>query len=370
MVFQALAQETPPSPPPLPPPVPQLPPRSRLPMIRPAQIHAAGQARPGVQTNLTSPVFQSGPLFSQPVLSGVPTQPAQHPIAVTPPQPVVGMLPPSSLAWDSESKDYEAKPGEGTANFTFYLTNVATAEVLINSVRTSCGCTVAQLPQQPWHIGPGTNGPIKVTVNLAGKSGTIVKTVTVDSTAGVKSLLVKVNIPTPTPIQPALVNASNVDRTRNMQLALADRQAALKNDCAKCHVEPAVGKMGKELYAGACSICHNAEHRASMVPDLQNLNKPTSPEYWKQFIADGSKPGTLMPAFAKEHGGFFTEEQVTSLVDYLVKDFPKEAKIVYHEPVIPQAKPVIQTNSPSAALPKSVQIPAASVSVFPINASK
>jgi hypothetical protein len=41
--------------------------------------------------------------------------------------------------------------------------------------------------------------PIEVSMNLAGKSGTVVKSVTVDSNTGIKNLLVKANIPVHAP---------------------------------------------------------------------------------------------------------------------------------------------------------------------------
>src|SRR5688572_7443797 len=62
-----------------------------------------------------------------------------------------------ALVFDSEAKEYNAKTGEETAPFTFYATNVTSTNVQINSLRTSCGCTVAQLPNQPYALGPGSN---------------------------------------------------------------------------------------------------------------------------------------------------------------------------------------------------------------------
>src|SRR5688572_15874669 len=53
---------------------------------------------------------------------------------------------PKALAVDAEEKTYHAKPGETNASFVFNITNVSSSEVVINSVRTSCGCTLAQLP--------------------------------------------------------------------------------------------------------------------------------------------------------------------------------------------------------------------------------
>ena len=246
--------------------------------------------------------------------------------------------PPSYIAWDAESKEYNAKPGEGSAHFTFYLTNVSKEVVMVNSVHTSCGCTVAQLPEQPWHLAPGTNGPINVTVNLAGKFGTIVKSVTVDTTAGIKSLLVKVNIPGG-PTQQPVAGGMNVDRMRNMQLALGDRQAVFKNDCATCHAKPGFNSsgapvFGAALYAGVCANCHDSPNRAALVPDLKKLNHPTNAEHWKKWIASG-KVGSMMPAFSKAEGGPLNDAQIDSLAKYLSATIPSTV-----QPAVGATKPV------------------------------
>jgi len=102
----------------------------------------------------------------------------------------------NALKWDAESKECTPKPGESSVAFAFVATNVANCEVLINSLHTSCGCTVAQLPATPYKLAPGSNVTINVSMNLAGKTGRITKSVSVDSTAGVKPLLVTANIPT------------------------------------------------------------------------------------------------------------------------------------------------------------------------------
>jgi len=107
-----------------------------------------------------------------------------------------------------------------------------------------------------------------------------------------------------------------MDRGRNQQLAAQDRQAVFKGDCANCHSTPTIGKMGSELYQAGCAICHDAEHRAPIVPDLHNLKHPTDAAHWRQWIT-ASKPGSLMPAFAKEFDGPLSTEQIESLVEYL-----------------------------------------------------
>lgn len=234
-----------------------------------------------------------------------------------PPEPKPFQMPLESnekaFTWDEVQKTYEAKPGELLARFNFSFTNITSKEVAITSVHTSCGCTVATLPTMPWPIPAGGNGNFDVTTDLKGKTGTIAKTVTIESSAGVRILHVTSIIPTN-----LLISAA--DRERNSKLATADRQAVFKNDCATCHVKPAEGKAGKELYTAACGICHEAEHRASMVPSLRALNKPTDAGYWTMWISQG-KTNTLMPAFAKGAGGPLDGKQIRSLVDFLQGEF-------------------------------------------------
>jgi mono/diheme cytochrome c family protein len=107
--------------------------------------------------------------------------------------------------------------------------------------------------------------------------------------------------------------AQGDDRAQNQQIALADRLAVFRNDCATCHsarVSPET-RTGDVLFASACTICHDAPHRASMVPDLAAISKPRDEAYWRKWIAEGVEK-SLMPAFAKRHGG-----PLDALVTYL-----------------------------------------------------
>lgn len=103
----------------------------------------------------------------------------------------------NALKWDADSKECVPKSGEANVAFTFVATNVSNYEVSINSLQTSCGCTVAQLPSTPYKLEPGSNVTINVSMNIVGKWGLITKGVTVHSTAGDKPLEVRTNIPEP-----------------------------------------------------------------------------------------------------------------------------------------------------------------------------
>lgn len=262
----------------------------------------------------------------RPVTVTTPVTPMQIAAPVPAPQPST----PNALVWDADQKEANATAGQVNAPFTFYFTNVSSSEAIINSVRTSCGCTTTKLPPMPWHIAPGTTAPLEINLNLAGKFGVVMKSITVDSTAGTKTLLIKVNVPTTPPpavIVPttpgAKVMESEADRSRNQQMALVDRQGVFKSDCASCHVTPGIGKMGAELFTAVCGVCHEAEHRASMVPDLKNLPHATDGDHWRGWITYG-RVGSLMPAFAKAEGGPLTDQQIASLVDFLVRSHPSK----------------------------------------------
>lgn len=151
---------------------------------------------------------------------------ATNPILTTPPVYVPNLshvndpLPDGIFAWDGLSKSTDAAADQPVAQFIFNFTNVAKkidlglatnitsitnfttvtnssfwarfrgkkisrvagivsntnivtvtnsitpTPVTILSVHPSCGCTTAELPPTPWTIAPGTNGQIRLTVNL------------------------------------------------------------------------------------------------------------------------------------------------------------------------------------------------------------
>lgn len=108
---------------------------------------------------------------------------------------VIPANPSASLRWDAESRDYSARDGETSAPFTFSVTNISGADVTIQSIRTSCGCTTAQSPTLPCRLAPGSNATVQVSLDLRGKQGQLTKTVTVESTAGLQTLIVRATAP-------------------------------------------------------------------------------------------------------------------------------------------------------------------------------
>jgi len=275
-------------------------------------------------------------------------------------------LPDGTFAWDAVSKSVDVTNGDAAARFTFNFTNtakimviglatnvattthfttvtntgfwtrlfwgnrsqiasldtvtnivtvtnaLAPAAVTILNVHPSCGCTTAELPPVPWTIPPGSNGQIRLSVSLAGKMGTLFKHVTFTTDRGSKDLMLRINI-LPAPPMPEMTEAQ---RDAGIAAAKVDRQAVFRGDCASCHLKNVEGQYDQQLFDAVCAICHEAKNRATMVPDLHNLQVPTSEEFWRTWITTG-KAGSLMPAFATSQGGPLSDMQIASLAAYL-----------------------------------------------------
>jgi mono/diheme cytochrome c family protein len=208
-----------------------------------------------------------------------------------------------------------------TVTNTVWITNSITPmTVTILDVHPSCGCTTAELPPRPWRIPAGSNGQIKVSVNLEGKTemaGSLFKTVSISTDKGRKDLMIRINVLPPPPITPQ----SEAERAKGIASSKIDRQAVFKGDCASCHTKKIPGKYSQALYAAACTICHEGPSRATMVPDLHQLKDPTNEEFWRTWITAG-KAGTLMPAFASSQGGPLNDLQIASLAAYLNSIYP------------------------------------------------
>lgn len=274
----------------------------------------------------------TAPVTSQPP---APPTPAAAPTeGVTPPfrpavrvpsaLPVAALSVLTNLVFDAEVKEHKFEQEKFEHDFTFALTNISAGKIAIQSVRTSCGCTVAQLPALPWTIEPGASGSFGIHMDLRGKRGSITKSVFITTDQGNKTVYVRGIIPDP----PAMTDDQ---RARNMMIAKADRQAVFKGDCASCHATPTFGKTGSQLYEAACGICHEGGHRNEMVPDLSIAKQLRDQEYWRNWIANG-KEGTLMPGFAKNHGGPLTDAQILSLAHFLTRKFPNPQTIPATQP--------------------------------------
>src|SRR5262249_46176598 len=161
---------------------------------------------------------------------------------------------------------------------------------------------------------------LNVRVNTRGRFGSLSKRIAVRTSHGTQLLTVSMTIP----LTPAPANVSV--RQQDVLAAKADRQAVFRGHCAACHTPPGTGLTVATLFEKACRICHTADYRAEVVPDLAALKHPTDAAYWRGWISSG-KEGSLMPAFAKSQGGILESNEIESLVVYLVENFPSQPAV-------------------------------------------
>ena len=98
--------------------------------------------------------------------------------------------PASAIAWTSTTLDFGKIEQGKPVSAEFEFKNPSMVPLIINSVRPTCGCTVADYPKEP--VQPGKSGKIAVTYNAAA-SGVFTKTIVVTSNAteGNTSLIIK-----------------------------------------------------------------------------------------------------------------------------------------------------------------------------------
>ncbi|MBT5928012.1 MAG: DUF1573 domain-containing protein [Verrucomicrobia bacterium] len=219
----------------------------------------------------------------------------------------------ADLVWESSHLTKVAKHDEESIRFVFPFSNSDSKPITIQTIDASCGCTQANPPVLPWVIEGGTHQELEIIVHIQGKTGQFTKSLNVVSSEGSKELTTSVEIE-----NPVFREMKADERERNLVQSKSDRQAIFKGECGSCHAEPTKGKYGPSLYDAACGICHDAKHRASMVPDLKPKIKTEGADYWRQWITHGKKEG-LMPGFAASEKGPLSGSQISTLIHFLAK---------------------------------------------------
>ena len=95
-----------------------------------------------------------------------------------------------AIEFDEIVHDYGTFPEEnGKVTCQFKFKNTGDADLILQKVRASCGCTTPNWTKTP--VKPGETGTIDVTYNASGRPGAFTKTITVTSNAGEKRLSIK-----------------------------------------------------------------------------------------------------------------------------------------------------------------------------------
>lgn len=92
----------------------------------------------------------------------------------------------AEISFDEKVFDYGTITKGADGNHTFTFTNTGNNPLIIESVKSSCGCTVPKKPKAP--IAPGASGSIQVRYDTQ-RLGVFRKTITVTTNAGTNSVV-------------------------------------------------------------------------------------------------------------------------------------------------------------------------------------
>jgi len=115
------------------------------------------------------------------------------------------------IACDEPEFDFGERSNEEKVEHEFILKNIGDAQLLIDKVRTTCGCTVAQLEKK--ELQPGESTKVKATLTLKGRQGATTKSISVESNdpeTPVLTLTLKGTAIPPILVEPQVVNFGKI----------------------------------------------------------------------------------------------------------------------------------------------------------------
>ena len=112
----------------------------------------------------------------------------------------------AELKWEQTTIEIRTGPNDQMAIAHFKYQNSGTTPVRFKEVKPACGCTTVQTQQE--EVPPGEKGEITATFNIGDRTGTQIKTVTVETDEAVNQktvLTLKAIIPQELEISPTFV---------------------------------------------------------------------------------------------------------------------------------------------------------------------
>jgi mono/diheme cytochrome c family protein len=184
---------------------------------------------------------------------------------------------------------------------SYIIQNVGNDILRIDSIKPSCGCTVASISTK--QVPPFQSAELKVTFNSSGRAfAEFEKSVVIISNASPTSKTLRFHGRIVMPSKPHNVMMS----TQNI----------FSGSCAVCHVDQGRGQIGKPLYDADCAICHGAKKDGKPSHDLLTMTKDIDEKRLFEIILNG-KQGTNMPGFDWEKGGPLTDQEIKTLCQYI-----------------------------------------------------
>lgn len=183
----------------------------------------------------------------------------------------------------------------------FEFRNNGNEDLVIQQLRTTCGCTAAVASTGPY--APGASGSIEASYDSRGKIGFATK---------------EIQVVTNDPRGPQILRLEGTVLAEEHP-AKSPADILFTGNCASCHSLPAQGKKGKALYDAVCYLCHDfpTEHGKPRIAPSKEAMSTISKKRLKRLISEGI-PNTSMPGFAHSVKGPLTKEQIDSLVEYIL----------------------------------------------------
>ncbi len=196
----------------------------------------------------------------------------------------------------------EVKQGE-TVERLVKFSNAGSAELKIEKVEPSCGCTAVMLSSKA--LAPGETGKLKISIDTFAKKGKLTKTMTIFSNDYLMpEKTIKLVTQVKAPPHPQFDAGGTL----------------FSAQCRSCHADQGKGLIGTSLYLAICYQCHGIEGEGVSAKALSDSDylKKVDEKYLYKWIAQG-KRGTAMPGYSQQNGGPLTERQIKSLVEFILE---------------------------------------------------
>lgn len=97
-----------------------------------------------------------------------------------------------SMKFAKEEHNFGTVPEGPSVTTDFEFTNIGKEPIVLSEVHASCGCTTPSWTKDP--VMPGKTGKVSATYNTQGRSGPIMKTITITSNVGTKVVKITGNV--------------------------------------------------------------------------------------------------------------------------------------------------------------------------------
>lgn len=203
----------------------------------------------------------------------------------------------AELKWDQTTLELHPAFGDQEAVGHFKYQNTGKTPVRFKSVRTSCGCTAAQSQRE--EVSPGEKGEVTATFKIGDRTGTQVKTVTVetgDPSQNVTVLTLKAVLPEMLTVTPSFVFWAPNEEPKSKTIVIkAGKDFPAKNVSVTTSNPEFVAKV-EPAGAGQWKINVEPKQTAHSMAGVLTIKSDFPKEAPKAFYANMSVTGVLAPA--------------------------------------------------------------------------